>query len=56
MEGIIDKEEEIFFVAELDLFIIETITLWELKIFNAIIFYVEVNIKDFTLNFLHFEV
>ncbi len=56
MEGIIDKEEEIFFVAELDMFIIETITLWELKIFNAIIFDVEVNIEDFTLNFLHFEV
>jgi hypothetical protein len=55
MEGIIDQEEEIFFIAELDLFMIETITLLELKKFSAKFFGVEVSIKDFTFNFLHFE-
>jgi hypothetical protein len=56
MEWIIDKEEEIFFVAKLDLFMIETIILSEPKILNVIVFNVEISIEDFTFNFLHFEV
>jgi hypothetical protein len=37
------------------LFTIETITLLELKIFNATIFDAKVGLKDFTFNFPHFE-
>jgi hypothetical protein len=55
MEGIIDQKEIFFFIAELDLFTIKTITLLELKILSAIVFGVEVSIKDFTFNFLPFE-
>jgi hypothetical protein len=43
MEGIIDKEEEIFLVAESNLFMLRTITLPKLEIINAAIFSVEVS-------------
>jgi hypothetical protein len=36
MEGITNKEEEIFFAIELDLFTLGTITLLKLEIFNVI--------------------
>jgi hypothetical protein len=45
MEGITDKDEEIFFVAKLDLFTLETITLLELEIHNVAIFCAKVGTK-----------
>lgn len=55
MEGISYKEEEILLVVEPNLFTLGTITLLELENFNATIFGVEVNTKDLTFNFPHFE-
>jgi hypothetical protein len=43
MEGVIDKEEEIIFIIEPDLFTLGTIILLELEIFSAIIFNAKVS-------------
>jgi hypothetical protein len=51
MEGVTNKK--VLLVTKPNLFTIETITLLELEIFNAAIFNVEINIKDFTFNFPH---
>jgi hypothetical protein len=53
MEGVIDKEEEILFKAKPYLFTFKTITLPQLKIFNATIFSAKVDIEDYTFNFPH---
>jgi hypothetical protein len=55
MEGIINDEEKILFIAKPNLFTFQTITLLESKIFNVAIFGAEVGIGDFTFNFPHFK-
>jgi hypothetical protein len=55
MEGITYKKKEIFFAKKLDLFTFGTITLLKLKILGVAIFGVEVDTKDLTFNFPHFE-
>jgi hypothetical protein len=55
MERITYEEEEIFFAREPNLFTLRTITLLKSKFFNAVIFGVEVNTKDLSFNFSHFE-
>ncbi len=46
MEGVTNEEEEILFATKSNLFTLGTITLLELKIFNATIFGAKVNTKD----------
>jgi len=53
MEGVIDEEEEILFIAKPDLLTFKIITLPQLKIFNAAIFSAKVDIEDYTFNFPH---
>jgi hypothetical protein len=53
MEGVTNKEEEILLVAQSNLFMLGTITLPELEIFNVVIFDVEVNTKNLMLHFPH---
>jgi hypothetical protein len=55
MENIIEKEEEIFFIAKPNLFTIGIITLLKLKILSVAIFGAEVGTKDLTFHFSHFE-
>jgi hypothetical protein len=55
MEGITYEEEEIFFAREPNLFTLGTITLLKPKFLNAAIFDVEVDTKDLSFNFSHFE-
>jgi hypothetical protein len=55
MEGITYEEEEIFFARESNLFALGSITLLELKILNVAIFNAEVDTKDLSFNFSHFE-
>jgi hypothetical protein len=52
---IIDKKKEIFFIVELNLFTIGTITLLEPKKINATIFGEKIGTKDLTFNFPHFK-
>jgi hypothetical protein len=54
-KGVTYKEEEILFVIKPDLFIIGTTTLLELEILNAIIFNAEIDTKEITFKFPHFE-
>jgi len=49
----ITNEEEIFFVVELNLFTIRTITLSESKKINYVISNAKVNIEDLMFNFPH---
>jgi hypothetical protein len=53
MEGVIDKEEEIFLATKPDLFTLGTITLSKPKKFSAVIFGAKVGTKDLTFNFPH---
>jgi hypothetical protein len=55
IERVIDKKEEIFFIAKPNLFTFGTITLPKSKKFSVAIFNVEIGTKDPTFNFLHFE-
>ncbi len=55
MEGVTDKEEEIFFTVESNLFTLGTITLFELKILNVTIFGIVAETKDLTFSFPHLK-
>jgi hypothetical protein len=53
MDGMIDKEEEIFLATKSDLFTLGIITLSKPKQFSAIIFGAKVGTKELTFNFPH---
>jgi hypothetical protein len=54
MKGVTNKQKEIFFTKEPDLFMIKTITLLKPKICN-VFFNAKVGTEDLTFNFPHFE-
>jgi hypothetical protein len=47
MKVVTNEEEEILFTTKLNLFTLGVITLFELKILNAIVFGAKLNTKDF---------
>jgi hypothetical protein len=55
IEGVTNKEENIFLIIKLALFTLGTITLPKLDIFSVAIFGAKVDTKDFMFNFPHFE-